>query len=186
MDLAKRIDLYAQLQALEEPLLGEILSGQLYTQPRPTGRHARAMVALDRRIGGPYDDGTNGPGGWWILVEPEVHFQRDTEVAVPDLAGWQRSRMPSLPEDHRFSVVPDWICEILSPSTAHKDREKKMPLYAHYGVGHVWLVDPGGKTLEGYALVAGRWQQMGCFSADAQCCLPPFEAVRLRLTDLWL
>lgn len=125
--LAYRLTLYERLAALPEGLTGEILNGQLHTQPRPSGPHCRTSVRLDRTIGRGYDDGADGPGGWWILIEPEVHFVRDQEVAVPDLAGWRRERMPSIPEGHRFEVVPDWVCEILSPSTASKDREIKLP-----------------------------------------------------------
>ncbi|TNF57108.1 MAG: Uma2 family endonuclease, partial [Gammaproteobacteria bacterium] len=152
--LAYRLSLYEQLEGLPPGLTGEILNGQLYTQPRPSGPHGHAAVSLDRRIGRRYDDGDDGPGGWWILIEPEVHFVRDQEVAVPDLAGWRRERMPHIPEGHRFEVVPDWICEILSPSTASKDREIKLPLYAWYGVAHVWLLDPQRRTLEAYELAS--------------------------------
>jgi len=142
VSLAYQFSLYEQLQALPGGLTGEILNGQLYTQPRPSGPHGRVSVGLDRRIGRSYDEGDGGPGGWWLLVGPEVHFARDQEVAVPDLAGWRSERMPRISEGHRFEVVRDWVCAILLPSTASKDRELKLPLYAHYGVAHAWLVDP--------------------------------------------
>ncbi len=126
-----------------------------------------------------------GPGGWWIFIEPEVHFVRDVEVIVPDLAGWRRERMPYLPEDHRFKVVPDWICEILSPSTASKDREVKMPLYVRYGVQYAWLIDPVKRTLEACRLETGAWIEVGCFADTDQVAVPPFEAVSLDLKALW-
>ena len=141
MQTAEKCSLYDQLLALPDTLTGEILNGQLHTQPRPSGPHGRATARLDRTIGRGYDDGEGGPGGWWIFIEPEVHFVRDVEVLVPDLAGWRRERMPEIPQGHRFEIVPDWICEILSPSTASKDREIKMPIYAHYGVRYAWLLD---------------------------------------------
>ena len=84
------------------------------------------------RLGPRVSVGEGGPGGWWILIEPEVHFVRDTEVAVLDLAGWWRERLPSIREDQRFLVAPDWVCEILSPGSRSKDREIKMPLYARH------------------------------------------------------
>ena len=177
---------YEQLQALPEGLTGEILNGQLYTQPRPSGPHGRVSVGLDRRIGRGYDDGDGGPGGWWILVEPEVHFVRDQEVAVPDLAGWRRERMPRIPDDHRFEVVPDWTCEILSPSTASKDREIKLPLYAHYGVADAWLVDPKPRTLEAYGLEHGAWRLLLEAADDAVVQVPPFSELDLRLAALWV
>ena len=114
--LAQDFTLYDQLLALPENIVGEIVNGQLYTQSWPSGRHTLAHSELMVELGGPFDWGRGGPGGWWILTEPELHFIRDTEVVVPDLVGWHRERMPNLPDDHRFDIVPDWVCEILSPS----------------------------------------------------------------------
>jgi len=177
MQLATQPTLYEFLEALPENLVGEILNGQLHTQPRPSGPHGQVALDLAIRVGGPYGKGIGGPGGWWICPEPEVHFVRDTEVAVPDLAGWRRERMPDLPEGHRFDVVPDWVCEILSPSTKRKDREDKMPLYARYGVRYAWLIDPVEYTLEVYRLEVGAWVEVGRFTGADQVVAPPFEAV---------
>jgi len=111
---------------------------------------------------------------------------RDIEVTVPDLAGWRRERMPCYPEeDHRFEIIPDWICEILSPSTKSKDREVKMPLYASYGVPYAWLIDPIKHVLEAYRLNAGVWLEIGRFSDSDRVSAPPFEVVSINLEDLW-
>jgi Uma2 family endonuclease len=177
---------YEQLLALPENQVGEIIGGQLYVQPRPAGPHAVAELSLGARISYPFRFGEGGPGGWWILVEPEIHFIRDTEVAVPDLAGWRRERMPAIPRDHRFEVVPDWVCEILSPSTAQKDRTLKLPLYARYGVAHAWLVDPLARTLEAFELRQGQWVLLGVIGEDDPVCFPPFAAVTFSLADLWV
>jgi Uma2 family endonuclease len=99
-------------------------------------------------VGGAYQRGRGGPGGWWIIDEPELHFVRDIELAVPDITGWRRECLPRLPRDQRFEVVPDWACEVLSPSTAKHDRMVKMPLYARYAMAYLWLVDPLARTLE--------------------------------------
>jgi Uma2 family endonuclease len=184
MQPAFKPTLYERLESLPEGLTGEILNGQLYAQPRPSGPHGRASVVLDRVIGRYYDDG-EGPGGWWPFVEPEVHFLRDTEVAVPDLAGWRRARMPRIPEDHRFEVTPDWACEILSPSTASKDREIKMPMYAHHRVPYAWLVDPKHRTLEAYALSDGQWRLLADASGQDIITVAPVEALQLDLGSLW-
>lgn len=177
---------YQRLIDLPEGLVGEILGGELYTQPRPTGPHARAAIVLSSRLLDPFDFGRGGPGGWWILSEPEVHFIRDSEVAVPDLAGWRKERMPNIPHDHRFLIVPDWICEILSPATVHKDRNLKLPLYAHYGVGYIWLIDPQARSLEAYMLQEGRWHLLGLFRDQASVKVLPFAEVPLALGDLWV
>ncbi len=178
-------DLYAQLEALPENLAGEIIGGRLYAQPRPAGPHTGVGSALGMDIGGFYQRGRGGPGGWWILDEPEIHFIRDTEVLVPDLAGWRRERMPRLPRDHRFEVVPDWVCEILSPSTARTDRVVKMPIYARYGVSCLWLVDPLVRTLEVFALRDGRWTVIGLFQEQDLVTVEPFAEIALELGGLW-
>jgi len=178
-------DLYAELEALPEHLTGEIINGRLYTQPRPTNPHALVSSGLGMDIGSAYHRGRGGPGGWWILDEPEIHFIRDTEVLVPDLAGWRRERMPRLPNDHRIEVVPDWVCEILSPSTARKDRMTKMPVYARYGVPYLWLVDPLARTLEAFALREGRWTVIGQFQEQEVVSVEPFQEIALELGALW-
>jgi Uma2 family endonuclease len=178
--------LYQQLEALPEGLTGEILNGQLHTQPRPSWPHAYVSGRLNRTIGRRFDDGDDGPGGWWIIAEPEIHFVLDCEVAVPDLAGWRRERMPIPPQGHKVEVVPDWVCEILSPSTASKDREIKLPLYARHGVQYAWLIDPKARTLEAFALEGGAWQGIGRFAGADRTAVPPFEAVALDLEGLWL
>ncbi|WP_141699249.1 Uma2 family endonuclease, partial [Candidatus Thiosymbion oneisti] len=144
-----------------------------------------AGSVLGAKLLNPFQIGDGGPGGWWILVEPEVHFVRNVEVAVPDLAGWRRERMPRLPKDQRFEVVPDWVCEIRSPSTASRDREIKMPLYAYYEVQYIWLIDPAKCTLETYRLDAGTWIETGRFADADQVAIPPFEAVSFDLGALW-
>lgn len=178
--------LYDQLIALPENLVGEIINGRLLTHPRPAGPHALSGSSLGSDIHGPYHKGRGGPGGWWILDEPEIHFVRDIEVAVPDIAGWRRERMPRIPQGHRFEVVPDWLCEILSPHTAKTDRMEKMPVYAHYGVRFVWQVDPLARTLEAYALENGLWTVIGLFKDRDAVSVAPFDAITLNLADLWV
>ncbi len=185
MQPALQPTLYESLEALPEGVTGEILNGQLHTHPRPSGAHVGVGSILGAKLTGPFYEGSGGPGGWWIIDEPEIHFKYDIEVAVPDLAGWRRKRMPYLPEDQRFEVVPDWICEILSPSTASRDREVKMPLYAHYKVQYAWLIDPVKRTLEAYRLDAGTWIEIGRFADADQVAVPPFEAMSLDLKGLW-
>lgn len=177
--------LYAQLCALPEHQTGEILDGVLYTQPRPAGPHAFTAASLMVDIGGRFHRGNGGPGGWRIIAEPEVHFVRDVEVCVPDIAGWRRERLPRIPGGHRFEVVPDWACEILSTGTAKKDRAVKMPIYASYGLAHLWLVDPLEHTLEAFALQDGRWLVIGLFKDNDAVQVAPFDDLVLHLAGLW-
>ncbi len=178
-------DLYAELCDLPPHVTGEIIGGQLHTQPRPAGPHSLSSSTLGGELYGPYQRGSGGPGGWWIIDEPEIHFIRDVEVCVPDIAGWRKGRMPKIPRGHRFEIVPDWVCEVLSPSTAKKDRVVKMPVYAKYGVGYLWLVDPLERTLEAFALSEGRWTVIGLFQDKDIVQMVPFEEMTLNLEDLW-
>jgi Uma2 family endonuclease len=177
--------LYEELCRLPEGVTGELLNGQLHAQPRPSGKHGLAERALNVDVGGPFDLGRGGPGGWWIIPERGVHFVRDSEVAVPDLAGWRRERMPTVPSDHRFEVVPDWICEILSPSTQRRDCTVKLPLYARYGVAFAWLVDPDAHTLEAYELRDGLWMLIATLQESDPVRVRPFDAIEFDLADLW-
>ncbi len=183
--IARKLSLYEQLEALPEGLTGEIINGQLHTQPRPAWPHALASSRLGMDIGSAYHRGRGVPGGWWIIDEPEVHFVLDVEVAVPDLAGWRRERMPVPPEGHKIQVAPDWICEVFSPATKSKDREEKMPLYARYGVRFAWLVDPKARTLEAFALDRESWVPLGLFRDDDRVSIAPFDAISIHLAELW-
>jgi Uma2 family endonuclease len=180
---AERFATYEDLFDLPENLVGEIINGRLVTHPRPAPKHARAYSILGSRITGPYDEGMNGPGGWWILDEPEIHI--DGAILVPDIAGWRRERMPKLPETAWFDLAPDWLCEILSPSTARVDRVEKLPIYARWGVKHVWLVDPDLRTLEAFENVDGRWLLAATLKDDDAVSLPPFDAISFSLGGLW-
>jgi Uma2 family endonuclease len=178
-------DLYAQICSLPAGQTGEIIGGKLHVSPRPAGPHALASSILGGDLQGPYQRGKGGPGGWWILDEPEIHFVRDVEVCVPDIAGWRKSRMPKIPLSHRFEVVPDWICEVLSPNSAKTDRMDKMPVYARFGVAFVWLVNPIERSLEAFALHEGLWTVIGGFQDSDTVNVSPFEEFALNLADLW-
>lgn len=106
---------------------------------------------------------------------------RDTEVSVPDLAGWRRERMPTLPDGHRFETVPDWVCEIGSPSTAAYDRGAKLDAYARFGVTHAWLVDLPSRTVEAFANEGERWRPVGTAQGNVPLRLPPFDAVAIEM-----
>ena len=175
---------YDDLLALPGHVVGEIIAGELVVSPRPAPRHAVAASVLGGEIGPPYHGGRGGPGGWWILFEPELHF--DDDVLVPDLAGWRRERMPVMPETAYFTVAPDWVCEVLSPSTARIDRHKKLAVYAREGVPHAWLLDPIQRTLEVLRLEHQRWVIASVYASDEDVRAAPFEATTLSLSRLWV
>jgi Uma2 family endonuclease len=175
---------YEDLVALPDNLVAEIVDGELHASPRPAPRHAIAEAAIGALVGAPFHFGRGGPGGWWILPEPEIHLTAD--VVVPDFGGWRRTRMPSPPERAYFALAPDWVCEILSPSTASLDRTKKLAIYAREQVSHAWLVDPVARTLEVLRLEAGRWVIVSSHEGQEAVRAEPFGEVELTLSDVWV
>jgi Uma2 family endonuclease len=173
--------LYDAYLAVPEHRRAEIIDGILYVSPRPAPRQANASSALGSDLQRAFQRGRGGPGGWWILDEPELQLEALAPMA-PDLAGWRVERMPELPETAYFTVPPDWVCEVLSKSTEKIDRDKKLPIYAAHGVAHVWLVDPIGKTLEVHALVE---HTVRIYEGDVRVNADPFAAIELDLADLW-
>lgn len=163
--------------------VAEIVDGKLYTNPRPASPHALAYSRLGSRISTAFDFGESGPGGWWILDEPELHLGED--IVVPDIAGWRRERMPDYPEAAYFKLAPDWVCEVLSPSTRKLDLGKKKAVYAREGVAYHWFVDPDARSLAAYVLRDAQWALIDKRYDDAVISLPPFEAIRFNLSDLW-
>jgi Uma2 family endonuclease len=179
--------LYEEIERLPENQVGEIVGGELFVSPRPAMPHALATSAIGSDLFGRFNGppgGEESPGGWWILDEPELHLGDD--VLVPDLAGWRRERLPVLSDAPHPPIAPDWVCEVLSRSTAHLDRTRKMWVYAREGVGHLWMVDPHLHTLEVYRLEAGAWVVAGTHGGDEQARAEPFQAVRVDLARWWI
>ena len=180
---APRRAIYADLASVPDHLIGEIIDGELVTQPRPAASHARAASRLGMEIGTPFDRGRGGPGGWIILDEPELHLHGD--ALVPDLAGWRRERMPELLDVAAFELAPNWVCEVLSESTQRRDRIQKMSIYARERVQHLWLVDPKAQTLEVYELAGSEWLRRQVAGGNDKLSAIPFEAIELELGVLW-
>ncbi len=163
--------------------VAEIVDGILHTHPRPAMPHALASSHLGDELVGPFGKGRGGPGGWWVIDEPELHLGED--ILVPDLAGWRRERMPDYPDTAYVTFAPDWVCEVLSASTRKLDLHGKRPVYAREGVGHLWLVDPADRTLEAFELREGQWVLIASAKDDDPVTIRPFDAVTFSLGDLW-
>ena len=174
---------YADIEALPPNVVGEIAFGVLYSHPRPTPRHARAAGEVFGELRNPFDHGRGGPGGWFFLLEPELHL--GDHVVVPDIAGWRRERLPKLPDAAFIETPPDWVCEVLSPSTQRFDRTDKLTVYAASGVKHCWYVDPLAKTLEVLALQGDKWLIAATFKDADPVTAPPFEVHSFALDVLW-
>lgn len=180
---ASRPATYADLEAVPEHLVAEIIDGVLETHPRPRPRHVTTSLRLGGELDMPFGRGRGGPGGWVFAAEPELHLGEN--VVVPDLAGWRRERLPRLPDTAYFETAPDWVCEILSPSTARLDRGSKRRLYAGAGIENLWLLDPEQRILEAFSLTEGRWLLSATISPGELVQAPPFDAIAFPFDDLF-
>jgi Uma2 family endonuclease len=174
---------YDDLVKLPDHVVAEIVGGELHASPRPAPPHAVAYIRAAALLVPAFDSGRSGPGGWWILAEPELHLGAD--VLVPDLAGWRRTRMPQVPDTAYFPLAPDWLCEIISPSTARLDRAQKLAVYAREGVSHAWLLDPLARTLEVLRLAEGRWTIVATHAGADLVRAEPFDAIEFTLSEFW-
>ncbi len=185
MKPARKPVTYDDLRRVPEHLVAEIVDGELFTSPRPATPHAYAATQLGAVLINGFDGADeDGDARWWFLIEPELHFGAD--VVVPDIAGWRRTTLPRIPNVAAITVPPDWLCEVLSPSTARLDRSRKMNVYARAGVGHMWLLDPIARTLETYRLDEGRWVVIATHEGDEAVRAEPFDALPLTMRRWWL
>jgi len=174
----------ADIDALPPHLKGEVIDGELYVQPRPRAVHANVEGAILEDVRGPYQRGRGGPGGWWLLPEPGIELPGSPEFS-PDVAGWRRERLPTLPSDTAITVVPDWICEVLSPRTRGFDLVTKRRFYARIGVGWLWYVDVEARSVSVCRLEAGTWRELAVHGDDERARLEPFETVEIDLASWW-
>lgn len=184
-DKGKKPVSYEDIEALPPGWVGEIVAGELYSSPRPAVGHQRASWKLGAILATQVEQTPTGPGGWWFMAEPELHF--DPNVLVPDIAGWRRERVPEPPDPETpwLTAAPDWLCEVLSPSTRTLDRVRKMPVYHREGVQHAWLIDPVRRTLEVYGRGKNGWVRTALYGGNTVIREAPFEAVPLDLGLLW-
>ena len=182
-DPAKKIATYADIEALPPHVVGELIYGSLVTHPRPSPPHSVAQNSLGDELTSPFQKGRGGPGGWIFMSEPDLILGGNT--VVPDLVAWRRERMPRIPKTGQISVSPDWLCEILSPSTERYDRNEKRRIYAQAGVAFYWMLDPRIGQLECFQLVAGNWLLTNTFAQDEIVNAPPFIEHSFPLSNLF-
>jgi Uma2 family endonuclease len=178
---------YEDLMKVPDTKVAEIIDGELIVSPRPAVPHAHTGTVMAGDLSNAFHRpprDPKGPGGWWLLSEPELHFGND--VIVPDQAGWRRENVPHLPNAAAISQAPDWICEVTSPSTGRIDRGRKMRIYARERVGHLWIVDPLLRTIEVYRLDGEHWVVENIFSGRDPVRIAPFDAIELEIGRWWL
>lgn len=182
--LTEKVATYADIPALPPHLVGEVLFGMLVTRPRPVPRHGGASSVLGMLTGNAYQLGVGGPGGWFFIDEPQLHL--GPHIAVPDIAGWRQERLPpSAVEKAYIEVAPDWVCEVISPSTEKHDKGDKREIYATFGVEYLWMLDPRVKLLETFKRTERTWTLTGTLYDKADVCVPPFTELTFPLGLLW-
>jgi Uma2 family endonuclease len=174
----------ADLDALPPGIVGEIIEGVLYTMTKPRMRHQHVTLGIGADLRSPFGLGRGGPGGWWIIPEPGIELPSTPEIS-PDVAGWRRERMPEMPGDEPIRMVPDWVCEILSPTTRRLDLLRKRPYYARVGVPFLWLVDLDARVVTAHRLDGETWRVIGEYSDETEARIAPFDAVPLNVADWW-
>lgn len=158
-------------------LRAELLHGTVLMAPAPAPLHQVHVAELLRRLSG-YDRrgrGPTDPGGWLIVPDPEVDLGEAPDKFRPDVAGWRFERATFSLREPAITVAPDWVCEVLSPSTETIDRAIKAPLYASYGVEWLWLIDPEDCSIEVFHNDRGTFRPTHTFRASSAGSLPPFE-----------
>ncbi len=174
---------YQDVLDAPEHKVAEIINGEVVVSPRPGAPHTAVASALGGELAATFGRGRGGPGGWIILDEPELHF--DDDILVPDIAGWRRDRMPFVPDEAFFTLPPDWICEVLSKSTEHRDRILKLPIYARAGVRYAWLVNPFARCIEVFRREGEHWAAISGHQDLERARIEPFEAIEINLAELW-
>ncbi len=177
----------AELLACPEHERYELVAGELVPKEAGSARHGAAQGAVFEQLG-PFRRGSGGPperpGGWWFAVEALVELAPD-EVRRPDVAGWRRDHLEALPSEAPVRVVPDWICEVLSPSNASNDTVEKMALYHRAQVRHYWLLDPRDGTLAVYRWHGDGYLHVLAARRGTRARAEPFDALELAIDALF-
>lgn len=189
----RRVATYQDVLDAPEHLTAEILNGELHLTPRPAYEHAEAasgaLTGVRGRFGHRGGSGP-GPGGWVILMEPELHLgpaaDPSAEVVVPDLAGWRRERFVR-PDGVGHTVRPDWVCEVLSPGSRNirRDRILKTAIYHRSDIAWYWIIDPLAHTVEVFRHTPEGYLLDSTFAGHVPAGMPPFDAEEIDLSDWW-
>lgn len=165
----------------------EYIGGKTHVEPRPSLRQVIASSTLGGLLSCAFQHRAGGSGGWVILDRPALRLGDD--VIIPDLAGIRTERAPRPDNVASIAVVPDWVCEILSPKRDTSVRIAKMLAYARAGVPHSWLLDPFEKSLDVLRLNTERqWEMIDALAESmwrTRVSHAPFEAVEFDLALLW-
>ncbi len=166
----------------------EIVRGVWALSPRPRVRHGRSALRLASLLengpGAP-DEGSPKPE-WLFVIEPEIRSELAFSRLIPDIAGWRHSTggWPG-PDEALIELVPDWVAEVVSPSTEESDRGRKREAYGLMGVPWYWIVDPEKRTVDVFTNVRGRMVPDRSLGPDDLLAAPPFSAFGVAVSSLF-
>lgn len=186
-DTAHRLATFADMATLEaEGRCIELVGGGIVDKASPSAAHADAQGALAALLRPRFhrQDGDEPPGGWWILPEVDIAFGLH-DVLRPDVAGWRRARVPVRPSSYPVDVSPDWVCEVLSPSTAHRDLGVKREIYHRHEVAHYWVVDVEKQILLVYRREPAGYTLVLSAGPGERVRAEPFDACSLDMDELF-
>jgi len=155
-------------------LRAEILDGELVVTPSPDWAHQQAVGGLYRAL----CEAVAGRGQAVCLAPFDVALS-PIDVVQPDILVTASGHTPST-RDNSLAGPPELVVEVLSRSTAHRDRGRKKDRYALHGVREYWLVDPHARTVEQFELHDGAYQRVGVFTQEIAPRITPGTTIDLR------
>lgn len=164
----------------------ELIDGVLYAMPYAAPKHSLAASSILAEVAAKFG---RHAGGWLILGPVELHLGRPNPkslVLIPDVVGWRKERLDQVPESQGIEVVPDWVCEVLSPGNEWYDRGLKLTKFAGAGVAWVWLPNPRERMVEVYKLDGETYRLWQLVARSESAVIVPFEGVELDMRDWWL
>ena len=163
----------------------ELIDGQIVRREATAFEHGSAQAGLAAWTSTYFKRTPEGAlGGWWIITEGEVAYASG-DCYLHDIAGWRRDRVPEAPSGRPVRIVPDWVCEVLSPSNWRNDTVVKFDACFRHKVGHYWIVDVEHRMLTVYRWHPDGWIRLMTVEPGQRARLEPFEAVEFEVAVLF-
>ena len=159
----------------------ELLDGDLVLTPAPSLKHQRVQVRLGEPLARFVRENALGE----FFFAPCDIVLSDTDVVQPDLLFVSTGRAHLLIGGENVRGAPDLVIEILSPSSAERDRGYKRALYAKHGVAEYWLVDPASETVWVHRLRNGDLAVAHTFAGGHTLRSPLLPGFALEVDDVF-
>ena len=159
----------------------ELLDGELVMAPAPSLRHQRTGIRLSSLLHAFVTGRRLGE----VFSPPCDVILSDTDVVQPDLLFVSRERGRILLEGDAVRGAPDLVVEILSPSTAARDRTLKRVLYARHGVREYWLVDPDAETITVMVLGTDGFEVEAVYGKGETLTSPTLRGFAVNLDEVF-